>query len=145
MISTRILASILIVLSLAGIYIGWGITTPFSYEPLGPRPFPIGTLILLTFCSFLLFFFAEDTNVKWPDTKLLKKLVALVLSFFIFAFCFEYLGFIICSGLLMFVMALLFGTNIIKALIFSALASVILYYCFDDLLQITLPSGYIFG
>lgn len=45
--SIRIVAGILLVISLIGIYIGWNIHSDFNYEPLGPRPFPVGTLILI--------------------------------------------------------------------------------------------------
>ncbi|WP_297195570.1 tripartite tricarboxylate transporter TctB family protein [uncultured Campylobacter sp.] len=144
MLSTKIFSVLLLVLSLFGIYIGWGITTEFQYEPLGPRPFPIGALVLIALCSVLLFFFAEDTNVQWPKFAVAKRLIILAISFFAFYLLFEYIGFIISSGLFMLIIALLFGANFIKALIFSVLCSTILYYCFDALLQITLPVGFIF-
>lgn len=144
MVSTRIFASLLIVLSLLGVYYGWGIVTQFSYEPLGPRPFPIGTLVLIALCAILLFFFAENTNVQWPSFKVFQRLIALIISLFIFAFLFEYLGFIPCSILLIFAMALIFRATLIKALIFAILSGLFLYYFFDTLLQITLPLGYIF-
>ena len=144
MISTKIFSVLLLVLSLLGIYVGWGITTEFQYEPLGPRPFPVGALVLIAFCSVLLYFFAEDTDVEWPKFKVVLRLVILAISFFAFFLLFEYLGFMLSSGLFMLIVALLFGASFIKALIFSALCSVVLYYCFDTLLQITLPVGFIF-
>ncbi|EHV4789416.1 hypothetical protein I9Q68_08755 [Campylobacter coli] len=54
--SIRIVAGILLVISLIGIYIGWNIHSDFNYEPLGPRPFPVGTLILIALCSIFLVF-----------------------------------------------------------------------------------------
>ncbi len=144
MISTKIFSVLLLILSLLGIYVGWGITTEFQYEPLGPRPFPVGALFLIAICSVLLFFFAEDTDVKWPNFAVAKRLIILAISFFGFYLLFEYIGFILSSGLFMLIIALLFGANFIKALIFSVLCSLILYYCFDSLLQITLPLGIIF-
>lgn len=145
MLSTRIFAGILFIISLIGIYIGWGIHSDFNYEPVGPRPFPVGTLILIAICSILLFFFAEDTEVKWGNFKFWKKFIVLTLSLLAYALLFEFLGFMICTAVLMFIMALLFNTNLIKALVFCISSSIILYYLFDNLLQITLPFGAIFN
>ena len=143
MLSTKIFSIFLFLLSLAGIFIGFGITTEFQYEPLGPRPFPVGVLSLIALCSILLFFFAEDTDVKWPKFEVFLRLFILALSFFAFFLLFEYIGFMLSSGLFILVVALLFDAKFIKALIFSVLCSVTLYYCFDTLLQITLPIGFI--
>ncbi|KGI57260.1 tripartite tricarboxylate transporter TctB family protein [Campylobacter sp. MIT 97-5078] len=144
MLSSRIFSGILFVLAIIGIYIGWGIHSDFNYEPLGPRPFPIATLALIAFCSILLLFFAEDTKVEWGNLALWKKLIILAIALLLYALCFEFLGFIICTACLMFIMALLFNANVLKALIFSIVSSFILYYFFDNLLQITLPFGFIF-
>ena len=145
MLSTRIFAGILFILALLGIYIGWGIHSDFNYEPLGPRPFPIGTLSLIALCSILLFFFSKNTKVKWGNLFLWKKLIILAFSFFIYAFCFEFLGFVICTAFLMFVISLLFNASLLKGLLFSVVSSFILYYFFGELLRITLPSGFIFS
>ncbi|ELU9957540.1 tripartite tricarboxylate transporter TctB family protein [Campylobacter coli] len=107
--SIRIVAGILLVISLIGIYIGWNIHSDFNYEPLGPRPFPVGTLILIALCSIFLVFFSEDTKVKWGDFILWKKLIVLTLAFLIYALFFEFLGFIICTIFLIFTITLLFG------------------------------------
>lgn len=144
MISTRIFSIFLFILSAFLVYHGLDINPKFSYEPLGPKPFPIASLSLIMICCVLLLFFAEDTNVHWGDLGLWKKLIVLVASLFIFAEIFEYLGFIISSFLLMSVMSLLFGAKTVQGLIFAALSSVILFYVFDELLQITLPWGEIF-
>lgn len=141
MLSTRIFSIFLLLLSAFLIYYGWDINPKFVYEPLGPKPFPIVSLFLIMVCCILLLFFAEDTHVQWGDFQLWKKLIALIASLFIFAWVFEYLGFIVSSFLLMFVMALIFQAKLLHALIFSAIASVIFYYAFDELLQITLPWG----
>ncbi len=130
--SIRIVAGILLVISLIGIYIGWNIHSDFNYEPLGPRPFPVGTLILIALCSIFLVFFSEDTKVKWGDFILWKKLIVLTLAF------------LICTIFLIFTITLLFGATLIKAIVFSISSSIILYYLFNTLLQITLPFGFIF-
>ncbi|MDE5602810.1 MAG: tripartite tricarboxylate transporter TctB family protein [Helicobacter sp.] len=126
------------------LYNGLSISTTYSYEPLGPKPFPIASLSLIALCSIALFFFAEDTKVNWGNLTLWKKLVILSIALFIFAGIFEYLGFIIASIFLSFTMALLFGAKKLYAIIFAIIISFLLYYLFDRLLQITLPIGYVF-
>ncbi|EJV7019188.1 tripartite tricarboxylate transporter TctB family protein [Campylobacter coli] len=91
-----------------------------------------------------MFFFSEDTKVKWGDFILWKKLIVLTLAFLIYALFFEFLGFIICTIFLIFTITLLFGATLIKAIVFSISSSIILYYLFNTLLQITLPFGFIF-
>ncbi|EMW0205991.1 TPA: tripartite tricarboxylate transporter TctB family protein [Campylobacter coli] len=65
-------------------------------------------------------------------------------SFFNLCAFFEFLGFIICTIFLIFTITLLFGATLIKAIVFSISSSIILYYLFNTLLQITLPFGFIF-
>ncbi|MGI7922320.1 tripartite tricarboxylate transporter TctB family protein [Campylobacter coli] len=89
-------------------------------------------------------FFSEDTKVKWGNFILWKKLIVLTLAFLIYALFFEFLGFIICTIFLIFTITLLFGATLIKAIVFSISSSIILYYLFNTLLQITLPFGFIF-
>ncbi|ARJ57270.1 tripartite tricarboxylate transporter TctB family protein [Campylobacter cuniculorum] len=144
MISIRIFSVILLALCSFLIYQGLGIKTEFSYEPLGPRPFPIIALILIALGAFSLFFFFEETEIKWPDLALAKKTAFLIVNLFAFAFLFEYLGFIFSSMIFIFLTSLIFKAKWLYALIFAILASVLLYYLFDDLMQITLPAGQIF-
>ncbi len=144
MFSTKICSLVLFSLSLIGVYIGWGIQTEFSYEPLGPRPFPVATLALLALCSLLLFFFQEKSNIKWYAFDVWKKLIALIIAFCIFAFLFEYLGFVLSSIFFIFCVSLLFQAKLFPAFIFAVCCSISIYYLFDSILQITLPIGLIF-
>lgn len=142
--STKIFAAFLFLLCVFLIYNGWEIHTEYSYEPLGPKPFPIASLFLIAFCAVLLFFFAEDTDVHWGDLHLWKKLLIFVSALFIFAAIFEYLGFIITASCLIFAIALLFEAKLVYAFIFAVIAGVGFYFIFENLLQITLPFGLIF-
>lgn len=144
MISIRVFSVFLVLLCSFLIYEGWGIKTEFAYEPLGPRPFPIITLVLIIFGAISLFFFFEKTEIKWPDLALAKKTILLIINLFVFASLFEYLGFILSSMIFIFLTSLIFKAKWFYALIFAVLASVLLYYLFDGLMQITLPVGQIF-
>lgn len=142
--STKIFTTFLFLLCIFLIYNGWDIHTEYNYEPLGPKPFPIASLLLIALCSVLLFFFAEDTEVHWGDLHLWKKLVIFIIALFVFATIFEYLGFIIATSCLVFVIALLFEAKWLYAFIFAGILGVGFYYVCENLLQITLPLGLIF-
>ena len=88
MISIRIFSVILLALCSFLIYQGLGIKTEFSYEPLGPRPFPIIALILIALGAFSLFFFFEETEIKWPDLALAKKTAFLIAMVVCIDFCY---------------------------------------------------------
>ncbi|CAM4010165.1 tripartite tricarboxylate transporter TctB family protein [Campylobacter hepaticus] len=143
--SIKIIAGILLIISLIGIYKGLSIHSDFNYEPLGPRAFPIGILILISFFSLFLIFISKNNGLKWGDFIFWKKFIILTLALLLYAIFFELLGFMLCTFLLIFIMTLLFKTTLPKACIFSILSSIILYYFFDNVLQITLPFGFIFN
>ena len=52
--SERIFGGVLLLVSLAGIWIGWDLQAPMSYEPVGPRAFPLLVLFLLGLCAIAL-------------------------------------------------------------------------------------------
>lgn len=145
MLSIRIFSLLFIFLSLVLIYYGLDIKNTFSYEPLGPRPFPLVTLILIALCNVLLLFFSEHTKIQWPSVRLIRSLALLLLNLFCYALAFETLGFLLASMIFIFFTALIFGTRLVSALIFAILCSLALFYLFDICLQITLPLGEIFS
>ncbi|EBD1779072.1 TPA: tripartite tricarboxylate transporter TctB family protein [Campylobacter jejuni] len=144
MLSTRIFAVFLLLISAFLLYNGWQITTEYNYEPLGPRPFPVASLILIMLCCVLLLFFAENTRVQWGDFSFWKKLIILILSLSIFALIFEYVGFMLSVGFLVFIMSVLYGAKPYLAMLFALFCGIAFYYFFENLLQITLPFGLIF-
>lgn len=144
-ISTKIFSSLCFVLCVVGMYFCKDLTPPLSYEPVGPRPFPLGALILIAICCVLLFAFAEKTDVHWGDRHLWKKNVALAASFLLFVISFEWLGFIISTSIFSFFVGLVFGGKVKFILPFSIILGIGLYYSFDKWLDVTLPMGYIFS
>ncbi|CNG43891.1 tripartite tricarboxylate transporter TctB family protein [Yersinia similis] len=138
--SDRIFAGIWILLCLGGLFIGWGIQSEYSYEPLGPRPFPIVILTLMTLCAVLLLLRKPEVIV-WPDAKVLYRLLVMVLTLVIYAAVFEWLGFPLATALLTFSIALLFGAKIGVAAFSGVALGLLLFYAFDYLLDVTLPLG----
>ncbi|MXG37440.1 tripartite tricarboxylate transporter TctB family protein, partial [Escherichia coli] len=45
--SDRIFAGIWLLLCIGGLFVAWQIHSEYSYEPVGPRPFPMGIVGLM--------------------------------------------------------------------------------------------------
>lgn len=138
--SDRIFAGIWIVLCVAGLFIGWQIQSEYSYEPVGPRPFPLAILGLMLMCAVLLILRHPDV-VEWPHRQTLQRLLIMIISLAIYAWAFEWLGFPLATTLLTASFGLLFGATIPAALISGVVMGGVLFYSFDRLLDVTLPLG----
>ncbi|MEX0444929.1 tripartite tricarboxylate transporter TctB family protein, partial [Xenorhabdus sp. SGI246] len=114
--SDRIFAAIWLVLCGIGLVIGWGIHSEYSYEPLGPRPFPIAILSLMALCALLLLFKKTEIT-QWPAPQVLRRLLLLIVSLLFYAGTFEWLGFPLATTLLTISIALLFNASLLAAMI----------------------------
>lgn len=138
--SDRIFALVWLCLCGIGLFIGWGIHSEYSYEPLGPRPFPLGILVLMALCALLLLFRKAD-NIQWPNTKTARRLVILIIALAIYAWSFEWLGFPVATALLTITIGLLFHATPLAAIISGVIMGGSLFFLFDYLLDVTLPLG----
>lgn len=138
--SDRIFAAIWLVLCLAGLFIGWQIQSEYSYEPVGPRPFPLLLLGLMAICAVMMLLRKPD-SVQWPVASTLKKLLALCVMLIVYGWLFERLGFALCTMLLTFGIGMLFGARWWAAALSGAVMGISLFYAFDHLLDVTLPFG----
>ena len=138
--SDRIFAGFWLLLCIGGLFIGWGIQSEYSYEPLGPRPFPLAILSLMALCAALLLL-RRPQAVEWPHHKVLQRLLVLVITLVLYAWGFEWLGFPLATALLTFSIGLLFQASLPAAAISGIIMGAALYYAFDQLLDVTLPLG----
>ncbi|MFW2576354.1 tripartite tricarboxylate transporter TctB family protein [Serratia nevei] len=138
--SDRIFAGFWLLLCIGGLFIGWGIQSEYSYEPLGPRPFPLAILSLMALCAALLLLHRPQA-VEWPHNKVLQRLLVLVITLVLYAWGFEWLGFPLATALLTFSIGLLFQASLPAAAISGVVMGAALYYAFDQLLDVTLPLG----
>ncbi|CAH6222837.1 tripartite tricarboxylate transporter TctB family protein [Pantoea agglomerans] len=138
--SDRIFAGLWLALCLGGMVVAWQIQSEYSYEPVGPRPFPMAILGLMAICALLMLFRKPDT-IHWPSRSTLKRLVALALMMLLYGWFFETLGFAICTILLTFGIGLLFGARWWAAALAGLVMGSTLFYAFDRLLEVTLPVG----
>ena len=81
--SERIFGGVLLLVSLAGIWIGWDLQAPMSYEPVGPRAFPLLVLFLLGLCAIALML-EKKSDTVWAPPPVLKRIGLGVGMFFFF-------------------------------------------------------------
>ncbi|QNI04373.1 tripartite tricarboxylate transporter TctB family protein [Halomonas sp. SH5A2] len=117
---------------------------PFSYEPVGPKAFPLGLSILLTLLS-LVMIFRPGENGSWPHKALALRLLLVLVLLLVYAVLFRQLGFIVSSLLVVTALARLFDATWGKALITGIAMSIVGYFLFTAALGISLPSGYLFA
>ncbi|WP_407084687.1 tripartite tricarboxylate transporter TctB family protein [Pluralibacter gergoviae] len=138
--SDRIFATIWILLCLGGLLIGWQIHSEYSYEPVGPRPFPLGILGLMLLCAVAMLLRRPDT-ISWPPRRVLQRLLVMVIVLLVYAWGFEWLGFPLATALLTAIIGILFGATLPAAAVSGGLLGVLLWFAFDRLLDVTLPLG----
>lgn len=138
--SDRIFAAIWALLCVGGLFVAWQIHSEYSYEPVGPRPFPVAILGLMLFCAVAMLLRHPDV-VEWPHRHTLQRLLLMVITLVAYAWGFEWLGFPLATALLTAVIGVLFGAPLHIAAIAGVIMGVALWYAFDTLLDVTLPLG----
>ncbi|KTB80869.1 tripartite tricarboxylate transporter TctB family protein [Pseudomonas syringae] len=145
MVIQRIFAAILL-LACAGLALmAWPYQAPFSYEPVGPRAFPLLMLGLMS--AGLLYLLIRPAAIVHTeeepalDRPTLIKIGACIVLLLIFAGLFEPLGFILSSILIGIPMARLYGGRWLPSIVVVILMSVGLYLLFDKAMDVPLPLG----
>ncbi|WP_105663868.1 tripartite tricarboxylate transporter TctB family protein [Cronobacter dublinensis] len=138
--SDRIFAGIWLLLCIGGLLVAWQIHSEYAYEPVGPRPFPMGIIALMLLCSVLLLLRRPDV-VEWPHNAVLQRLVVMVIILLLYAWGFEWLGFPLATTLLTAVVGMLFGARLPATLASGVVMGGALWFAFDRLLDVTLPLG----
>ncbi|MBE4915628.1 MULTISPECIES: tripartite tricarboxylate transporter TctB family protein [Enterobacter] len=138
--SDRIFAGIWLLLCVGGMFVAWQIHSEYSYEPVGPRPFPMGIVGLMLLCSVALLLRRPDT-VEWPPRRILQRLLVMVIVLLMYAWGFEWLGFPVATAILTMVIGMLFNATLPAAGISGVVMGILLWYAFDRLLDVTLPLG----
>ena len=123
----------------------WPYQAAFSYEPVGPRAFPLLMLALMSvgliymiFRPSLVVHTEEDPQL---DRQTLTKIALCVVLLLVFAGTFEPLGFILSSILVGIPMARLYGGRWLPSIVIISLMSVGLYLLFDKAMDVPLPLG----
>ena len=118
---------------------------PISYEPVGPRAFPLLMLALMGIS--LLYMLFRPTPIKHSedepplDRPTLIKIAVCTVLLLIFAGLFEPLGFVLSSILVGIPMARLYGGRWLPSIVIIVLMSIGLYVLFDKVMDVPLPLG----
>ncbi len=123
---------------------GWNLQAPFSYEPVGPRAFPLLIALVIGLCGLWLIYkneFRAEANPPGANSRIfLMILVALA-----YAFLFQWLGFIISTTLMTMLVGRLFGGSWLKSLIGGLVMGALFFFLFDRALDVVLPAGILEG
>ncbi len=138
--SERIFGVVLLLLSAAGIWIGWDLKAPISYEPVGPRAFPILVLALIAVCAVPLVFTRREAT-DWAPSPVLVRVGVMFVVLLAYAYFFERLGFMLSTALMTVPIARFFGGSWKQSVIGGVVMAVVLFVLFDKLLDVALPTG----
>ena len=145
MLAQRIFASGLLIVCIVLAVMAWPYQAAFSYEPVGPRAFPLLMLALMGLGLLYMIFRPSAVVHSEDDPKLdretLTKIGLCVVLLLVFAGTFETLGFIISSILIGIPMARLYGGRWLPSIVIISLMSVGLYLLFDKAMDVPLPLG----
>ena len=145
MLLQRIFASVLLLVCVGLALMAWPYQAAFSYEPVGPRAFPL--LMLGLMGLGLIYMILRPTPVVHSeedpqlDRDTLTKIAVCVVLLLIFAGTFESLGFILSSLLIGIPMARLYGGRWLPSVVIISVMSVGLYLLFDKAMDVPLPLG----
>jgi putative tricarboxylic transport membrane protein len=138
--SERIFGGVLLLVSIAGIWIGWDLQPPVSYEPVGPRAFPLLVLGLLGACAVTLMR-EKRSETTWAPAPVLARIGVLFLIVLAYALLFDKLGFIVTTALMTIPVARFFGGTWRQSVTGGLGLAVGMYFFFDRLLDVALPTG----
>ncbi|BBN64754.1 tripartite tricarboxylate transporter TctB family protein [Pseudomonas sp. KUIN-1] len=145
MVIQRIFAGVLLLACIGLALMAWPYQAPFSYEPVGPRAFPLLMLGLMGVA--LLYLLIRPTPIVHTeedpelDCETLIKIGVCIVLLLVFAGLFEPLGFILSSILIGIPMARLYGGRWLPSVVVVVLMSVGLYLLFDKAMDVPLPLG----
>jgi len=141
--SDRIFAVLWLAFCAAVAWLAWKIDAPFSYEPIGPRAFPL--LLAGVMAASAAWLLAKpDREPDWPRGPARFKAAVLVAAFLAYALLFEWLGFPLATTLVTVAVGRLFGGGWKAVVAGGAGLGIGLWYFFDKLLDVTLPLGRLF-
>lgn len=141
----RLFAAALLAVCVALAVMAWPYQAAFSYEPVGPRAYPLLLLALMSIA--LVYMIARPALVVHSDDEpaldrhSLLKIGACIVLLLLFAGLFEPLGFILSALVVGIPMARLYGGRWVPTLVVIPLAAVGLYLLFDRVMDVPLPLG----
>src|SRR5690606_11139568 len=119
---------------------GYDLEPPFSYEPVGPKAFPLLLALIIALCGVRLIIKGGGTVPANPSGAN-GRILMMVAYLAAYAWLFQWLGFIIATTLMATLVGRLFGGSWKQALIGGLAMGVGLFLLFDLGLDVVLPYG----
>jgi putative tricarboxylic transport membrane protein len=138
--SDRILGAACVVVAAGMAWAAKDYAAPISYEPVGPRAFPL-LLAGLMAAGGAWLLVRPSPHVSGLGLAHLRTLGLAAGAVFGYALLFELLGFTIATTLMAIPVGMAFGGSWKQALAGGAGLGIVLYVLFDKLLDVVLPTG----
>lgn len=121
--------------------VAWGFQAPFSYDPVGPRAYPLLLLALMAAAALWLLCKPSGEPTLPISWALARKVALCIGALLAYALLFDPLGFVLSTALAGFGLGLLFGGRLLPSALSGLLMGTLLYGLFDYLLDVPLPLG----
>ncbi|MCZ2440530.1 MAG: tripartite tricarboxylate transporter TctB family protein [Burkholderiales bacterium] len=138
--SDRILGAACVLVGAGMAWAARDYAAPISYEPVGPKAFPMLLAALLA-AGGLWLVLKPSADGSWIRRVPLGALGFAVLAVFAYAFLFQTLGFTLATVVMAVPVGMAFGGSWKQALAGGVGLGLLLYLGFDKLLDVVLPSG----
>lgn len=138
--SDRTLGAVCVVAAAGMAWAAHDYAAPISYEPVGPRAFPLLLAGLMAAAGAWLI---ARPGPRGPgfDREHLVPIGLAVLAVFVYAALFETLGFTLATALMALPVGMAFGGSWKQSLAGGVVMGLVLYVMFDKLLDVVLPTG----
>lgn len=113
---------------------------PISYEPVGPRAFPL-LLALLMAAGGLWLIVRPTLKDNWLRQVPLRALAFAIVAVFLYALLFQTLGFTLATVVMTVPVGMAFGGSWKQSLAGGVGLGLLLFLGFDKLLDVVLPTG----
>jgi len=139
----RLFAGVWLLLTLGFAAVARTYEAQYSYEPIGPRAFPLLLAGISAVCALWLLLRPKrvaETLAPLPDGGPARA-AALIGAVFAYAFLFELVGFPLATVLVTIAIGRLFGGGWRQVVLEGVALGVVLFLLFDKTLDVTLPLG----
>lgn len=136
----RVLGFAALVIAVFLTVFGYNLESEFSYEPVGPKAFPLIIALIIGVCGLRLIM-TGGNNVEPNPKGANARIFTMLLYVAVYAFLFQWLGFILSTALMTIFVARLFGGTWLKAVIGGICMGILFFLLFDKGLDVVLPTG----
>ena len=140
MLSDRSMGVLALLFSAFLAWYGIGLEAAFSYEPVGPRAFPLLLSALIGLCGLVLTW--KGGNKVEPNLPGVNGRILMMVGLLAFyAAGFVWFGFMLSTAIMTTMIGRLFGGSWMKSAAGGMIMAVLFYLLFDRLLDVVLPVG----